>query len=125
MTRTKMTAKTANVAVQIPVFTAKMVRRCKMCAVLVDQHLVVFSRRQDISAYFAIPVMADRVRTSKYVKAIAIKTSTAAARARDEMTKPCPPDTEVINSELKEYSYREETVGEHSHPNNLYASGSE
>ena len=46
-TRTKMAGKRANVAVQIPVLTAKMVRRCKMCAELVDQHSDVFSRRHE------------------------------------------------------------------------------
>jgi len=39
-TRTKMRARTANVAVQIPVFTANMMRRCKMCAVLGGQHFL-------------------------------------------------------------------------------------
>ena len=31
-----MTDKSASVAVQVPVFTANMVRRCKRCAVLDD-----------------------------------------------------------------------------------------
>lgn len=72
-----------------------------------------------LCAYLANPVVADRLRTSKYVKAIAIRTSTAAARERHEMTIACPPDTEVISSELKEHIYREEVVIEHTVSNNL------
>ena len=39
-THTKMRVRTAIVAVQIPVFTANMMRRCKMCAVLAGQHFL-------------------------------------------------------------------------------------
>ena len=35
-TRTRMTVKRANIAVQIPVFTENTMRRCKMCAVLTN-----------------------------------------------------------------------------------------
>ena len=39
-----MRDKSANVADQIPAFTTKTVRRCKMCAVLVKHHSDVVSQ---------------------------------------------------------------------------------
>jgi len=96
-----MRAKTANMAGQIPVFTANMVRRCKMCAVLVGQHLDMLSWQHDtwiLGAYLANPVVV-RFRRSKNVTAIAIRTSTTAPRTRHEVAIPCPANAEVIGSE--------------------------
>ena len=93
-----MRDKRANVAVQIPALTANTVRRCKTCAVLVDQHSDVFSfgdMAWALCTYPEYPV-AVRSRTSKNVKKTAIRMSTPAATARDEVAIFCPPDAEVV-----------------------------
>ena len=114
--RTKMRDKRANVAVQIPAFTANRVRRCKMCAVLVDQYSDVFSWRYGIwalGAYTEYPV-AIRSRTSKNVKKMAIRMSTPAATERVEVAISCPPDAEVVGLEREICTYHEEAVTEHN-----------
>jgi hypothetical protein len=117
-----MRDKTANVAVQIPAFTANTVRRCKMYAVLVDQHSDVFSWRHGtwaLRAYLENAVVV-RLRTSKNVKTAAIKMSTPAAIERDEVPISCPADTEVVGLEHETYTYREETITELKELNNVY-----
>ena len=109
-------------AVQAPVFIANTVRRCKMCAVLVDQHSDVFSHRHGTWALHAYPEcpVAVRLRTSKNVKNPAIRISTPAATKRDEVAISCPPNAEVVGLERETCTYREETVTEHNEANSAY-----
>jgi len=113
----------ANVAVQIPEFTTNTMRRCKVCAVLADQHSDAFSGKCDaraFRAYLENPV-AVRSRTSKNVKMMAIRTSTATATQRDEEIISCPPNGEVISSGHGTNAYYEERSIEHKEVNNVYA----
>jgi len=113
----------ANVAVQIPEFTTNTVRRCKICAVLADQHSDALSWKCDtwaFRAYLENPV-AIRSRTSINVKTTAIMTSTATATQRDEEAIFCPPNGEVISSEHGTYPYYEERFIEQKKVDNVYA----
>lgn len=101
-TRTKRRVKKANVAVQIPVLTANITRRCKRCVVVLRnvmiRHLSA-TPHTCAHAYFA-PELS-HCRTSKNVKQMAIKTSTAPATERERVARACPYHGEVFHSENK------------------------
>ena len=121
-----MRDKSANVAVQIPALTANNMRRCKICAVLVGRHSAMLSQRHERRASTClVHPAAIRLRTSKKVKKTAIRISTPAATARDEVAIACPSDArdQIVGSEHETYFYREETITEHNELDSVYAGG--
>lgn len=70
--------------------------------------------------YLAIGVAA-RLRRSKNVRKMAIKTSIPAATVRHTVAMFCAPDGKVFDSEHKTYPYRKVIVAELDGRNNLYA----
>lgn len=98
-----MVVKSANVAGQIPVFTANTMKRCKIFAVLGikvnDQIQSAESAMQCIAMHTYLPNgVAARLRRSKNVRKMAIRTSIPAATERHTAARFCPPDAEVLGS---------------------------
>ena len=76
-----------------------------------------------LCTYLANPVVS-RLRTSMYVRKMAIITSTPAATDKDTVSALCSPDTEVFGSGYKTYPYHKCMVIEISEQYSLHA-GSE
>lgn len=87
-----MRVKRANVAVQIPVFTAITARSCKMCAILADGNSLsdTFLVRQKAMVAHAAKLVAVRSRRTNNVAKIAIRISTPAGTEKHMVVRICP-----------------------------------
>ena len=120
-----MTVKRANVAVQVPVFTANTVRRCKMCAVLASNTHDQIHPKSATASRFVVPYLANAVpvrsRTSKNVMQMAIRTSSPAVIERDTLARACSPDIQGLDSKDKRHPYHERIFSERTDLNSVYA----